>query len=95
MRIRHADIETEAQSPERNLLVAMLQRALLDLVSGAESDRNLAREWLLEPVGGEPYVPFSFPWICAELGLNVSLTQQAVRNLPEDWNGRVASRWRA
>lgn len=54
--------------PERNLLVAMLHRALLDYFGSRQLDREDAEEWLFEE--SDERDAFSFEWVCAQLDLN-------------------------
>lgn len=53
-------------SPERNLLVAILRRALFDYCNGSFTERTAAEEWLLDE---DDQASFSFQWICTQLGI--------------------------
>ncbi|MCC6219910.1 MAG: hypothetical protein IT291_01575 [Deltaproteobacteria bacterium] len=60
-----------SSTPERNLLVAMVQRALLDYFGTCFLEKKNATEWLFaeqEPTETENQV-FSFSWICDQLDL--------------------------
>ena len=61
--------ETKKVFPERNLLVAMLERALLDYFGNQEIERSEADDWLFDERADEND-EFSFPWICAHLELD-------------------------
>lgn len=52
--------------PERNLLTAVLRRALFDLRNGTAVERTAAKEWFFE--NGD-YSPFSFTWVCTHLDI--------------------------
>ena len=54
-------------SPERNLLVAVLRRALFDYCNGSVVERTAAEEWLLEE---DTESCFSYQWICVQLGID-------------------------
>ena len=58
--------EIENKLPEKNLLVAILRRALFDYFGRVESEKLAAKEWLFdaEAVNDE----FSFEWVCEQLG---------------------------
>ena len=84
-------------APERRLLAAMLERAILDLRCNTDlTKQNDARESLLwmETPG---LSPFSFEWICLELGLDPVQTRRfAVQIISGErrvsglsWRGKV------
>lgn len=57
--------------PERNLLAAILGRAILDLYGDAVVDRLIvanARAWLYAPINDE--IMFSFGWVAKNLDLD-------------------------
>jgi|GEM_PF-4035421 len=56
--------------PERRLLFAILERAVRDVLGNQPEETQAAREWLLED--SLDWTPFSFGWICRELGINPS-----------------------
>ncbi len=51
-------------NPERNLLVAVLRRALFDYVQGSSAEKMAARDWLFD---GESQNIFSYLWVCLQL----------------------------
>ena len=78
-------------SPERNLLMAILERALLDLVGNEDKQVEDAEQWFF----GEEEQPlreqeFSFPWICQQLDLDLSTISEKVRTMPKRGNSRIA-----
>ena len=63
-----AVFDIKRSSPEKNLLVAMLERALLDYFGNQPAEREEADAWLFNDA--DESEEFSFPWICSELELN-------------------------
>lgn len=78
-------------SPERNLLMAILERALLDLVGNEDRQVEDAREWFF---GDEPEIlmqeEFSFPWICEQLDLDTNKVAAQVKAMPKRGSSRIA-----
>lgn len=78
-------------TPERRLLLAILERALLDFVGNDEKEALEAEEWIfsdLLPL--HPFEAFSFPWICEQLDLNVKKTLRKIRRMPKRGSNRLA-----
>ena len=77
------DQDCEAQSPvkpERNLLAAVLARAICDAFGTAHCERHIvrsARQWLFGKM--TPKKPFSFAWVCIHLDLEPVALQQNLR----------------
>ncbi len=67
------------QTPERNLLVAMIQRAIFDYMGNREFDRESAAEWLFDGTGDSDL--FSFEWVCAQLDLEPEVITSKVRRM--------------
>ena len=92
-----SDDNQEAQSPvkpERNLLAAVLSRAICDAFGSAHCERHVirsARQWLFGKL--TPKKPFSFAWVCMHLDLDPVALQICLRNYeknPEDVQERLA-----
>lgn len=74
-------------SPEKALLIAILERAALDAhrlaivdhVEDADDWRRKARAWLLVPPTSIPK-PFTFQWVCESLDLEPSTTRRKILN---------------
>lgn len=63
--------ESEERSPERNLLAAVVARAICDAFGTAqigEYESRRARYWIFANVPATK--PFSFPWTAVNLGLD-------------------------
>jgi hypothetical protein len=66
--------------PERNLLAAVLARAICDAFGTAQCERHVvrsARQWLFGKL--EPKVPFSFAWVALHLDLDPTSLQHSLR----------------
>jgi hypothetical protein len=66
--------------PERNLLAAILARAICDAFGSAQCDRHIvrsARQWLFG--GLTPTRAFSFAWVAQHLDLDPIALQQTLR----------------
>ncbi|MDZ4784751.1 MAG: hypothetical protein SGJ02_01615 [bacterium] len=67
--------------PERNLLAAVLARAICDAFGSAQCDRHevrSARQWLFGQL--TPKLPFSFAWVAIHLDLDPVSLQETLRN---------------
>lgn len=75
--------ESEASSPvkpERNLLAAVLARAICDAFGTAHCERHVvrsARQWLFGKL--TPKKPFSFAWVAIHLDLDPIALQDSLR----------------
>ena len=84
------DFENGYSLPEKNLLVAMLERALLDYLGNQRVETEEAYEWMYSDADIND--EFSFNWICMHLDLcpsDVRENVQAMRRRGETG----ASRW--
>ncbi|MCC6933443.1 MAG: hypothetical protein IT292_09345 [Deltaproteobacteria bacterium] len=67
--------------PERNLLAAVLARAICDAFGSAQCDRHVvrsARQWLFGPL--TPTRAFSFAWVTQHLDLDPAALQVTLKN---------------
>ena len=88
--------EVEAHSavkPERNLLAAVLARAICDAFGTAHCERHIvrsARQWLFGKL--TPKKPFSFAWVALHLDLDPIALQDSLRSYegkPEEIQERL------
>lgn len=88
--------DLESQSPvkaERNLLAAVLARAICDAFGTAHCERHVvrsARQWLFGKL--TPKKPFSFAWVAMHLDLEPVSLQESLRNYeshPEEIQERL------
>ena len=80
-------------SPERNLWMSVLERAILDFVGNSEKDVLAAEQWLFEDEGDEDEEKtgeFSFRWVCEQLDLDAKSISAIIRAMPKRGNRRVA-----
>ncbi|MCB0340368.1 MAG: hypothetical protein KDD53_12225 [Bdellovibrionales bacterium] len=77
-------------TPERNLLLAVLERAILDFVGNDAKESESAATWLFDESDEDDSEQFTFPWICNQLGLDKKGTIFYISNLPKRGNRRVA-----
>ncbi len=83
-----------AVKPERNLLAAVLSRAICDAFGTAHCERHIvrsARQWLFGKL--KPKKAFSFAWVCLHLDLDPIELQQTLRSYeknPENVQERLA-----
>lgn len=94
------NIDTEADSlfddsdgrgtPERNLLMAILERAILDYIGNQAKEAKEAEDWIFEAVEGNNAQSFSFSWICQQLDLDYQRAQQVITLMPKRGDNRTA-----
>lgn len=66
--------------PERRLLVAVLQRAVTDYVSGDGEIQNESYNWLMNDNNeGDDERPLTFRFICEALDFNVDSLRYAIK----------------
>lgn len=81
----------ERGTPERNLLMAMLERAILDFVGNKETEITEAEEWLFSDKGGSDGAEtFSFAWVCEHLDLDAKNIADVIKAMPKRGSRRVA-----
>jgi hypothetical protein len=77
-------------TPERRLLLAILERAILDYVGNNPREVQEAEEWLFEP---DPYgsrSQFSFSWLCEQIDLDPEKVTKRVKAMPRRGNRKIA-----
>jgi len=77
-------------SPERRLLLAILERAILDFVGNEEKEVEASREWIFGDLRPRNFNHFSFPWLCRELDLDIDGVVSKIRAMPRRGNSRIA-----
>lgn len=84
------DFPQTTGTPERRLLLAILERAILDFVGNDGLEVTAAEEWIFGDDEGDKNAPFSFPWVCQQLDLDSRSTAQYIRQMPRRGNSRIA-----
>jgi len=76
-------------TPERRLLLAVLERAILDFVGNDVKEQETAREWLF---GNDEELAFAltFEEVCEALDLDSDVTQKRIMSMPRRGERRVA-----
>ena len=89
------DLEASSPvKPERNLLAAVLSRAICDAFGTAQCERHIvrsARQWLFGKL--DPKEVFSFCWVSNHLDLEPVTLQESLKgyeNNPEDIQERLS-----
>lgn len=84
-------------TPERRLLLALLERAILDFVGNDAAEVEAAREWIFGEEDGDTPIsdahrasPFSFTWVCQELDLDPQNISGIIAAMPRRGSRRVA-----
>lgn len=79
-------------TPERNLLMATLERAILDYVGNQEAEATAAEEWIFADGGKGSYTNdlFTFAWVCEHLDLEPERIAAIIHDMPKRGNRRVA-----
>jgi hypothetical protein len=77
-------------TPERRLLLAILERAILDYVGNDEREFEQAEHWLFSEAGRASNDFFSFNWVCEQLDLDPTRIANKIRAMPRRGNRKVA-----
>jgi hypothetical protein len=85
-------LPNETGSPERRLLLAILERAILDFVGNDEKEREIAQIWLFEDYSNnsDVEVPITVSEICEALDLDCTKVRNRVRKMPRRGDKKVA-----
>ena len=77
-------------SPERRLLLAILERAILDYVGNDQREIEEAEMWLFGDLDGDLAHQFSFCWVCEQLDLDPYRIAQKIRSMPRRGDRKIA-----
>lgn len=88
-------IDSHSSTPERRLLAALLERAILDFVGNDTTEVLAAEEWIFDWLESEnnmdaPLKDFSFRWVCHYLDLNPQKVAGFIKAMPKRGKQRVA-----
>lgn len=86
------ELPSHVSSPEGKLMLAMLERAVLDFVGNDVRERDEATAWLFDWSESDVDDPheFSFPWVCDYLGLDPYRISAVVKAMPKRGENRIA-----
>ena len=77
-------------TPERNLLTAILERAILDYVGNDHKETECAEDWLFSAQNTDDFKPFSFQWVCERLDLDHKFVTNEIKKMPKRGKHKVA-----
>ena len=77
-------------SPERRLLLAIVERAILDFVGNDQKEVEESEYWIFSGDGDENKERFSFGWVCQELDLDIKDIRDKIKNMPKRGESRIA-----
>jgi len=77
-------------SPERRLLLAILERAILDYVGNDPHEVEQAEEWIFGALESSGRSQFSFPWLCEQLDLDHRAIARKIKAMPRRGNRKIA-----
>jgi len=77
-------------SPERCLLLAILERAILDYVGNDQREVDEAELWLFGELDCSAVEQFSFRWVCEQLDLDPFRIAEKIRTMPRRGNRKIA-----
>lgn len=77
-------------SPERRLLLAVLERAILDYVGNDKREVEAAEQWLFGELSEPTLEEFSFPWLCEELDLDMHSIAKMIYEMPKRGSRKIA-----
>lgn len=71
-------------TPERQLLFAILRRAMFDYTGSDDSLRDEAAAWIFGELEDPSFDEFSFPWLCDQLNMDYNSAATVISRLPRD-----------
>lgn len=89
------DIPNPTGTPERRLILAILERAILDYVGNDTKEVLASQEWMFgdddNDDDDDDIVPqFSFEWVCQQLDLDVEDIREKIKAMPKRGESRLA-----
>ena len=86
--------ESSAQTSERDLLRAVLERSIRDYLGSNKKERQEAAEWIFDEDEDSIHNEFSFSWVCLQLGLSADATREKVSKMTPRGNIPAQKWWR-
>ena len=88
------DSPNETGSPERRLLLAILERAILDFVGNEPREVAGSSDWIFgdnsDDDDADNDEQFSFNWVCLQLDLDAGHIAEQIRQMPKRGSHRIA-----
>ena len=84
------EIPNGTGSPERRLILAVLERAILDYVGNDEREIEEAEKWLFGEADTPTNAEFTFPWVCQELDLDSKTIAGYIKAMPKRGTRKIA-----
>jgi hypothetical protein len=84
------DTPNETGSPERRLILAVIERAILDYVGNEQKEAQDAKLWIFSDEFGDENDQFSFDWACFQLDLDAATIRRKIHNMPKRGTSRLA-----
>ena len=79
--------------PEHDLLLAVLDRSVLDYHGSSRALRKDAAEWLFNDKGSYNKGEFSFEWVCEQLGIEEESVRASIKRLNLKNKAPQGQRW--
>lgn len=85
-------LSSRRSTPEGRLMIAVLERAVLDFIGNEKNEAHDAERWIFDTSTVDLDDPheFSFDWVCDELGLTSTHVRQVIARMPKRGETRVA-----
>jgi hypothetical protein len=84
------DAPNSTGSPERRLILAVLERAILDYVGNDQKELEEAEQWLFGDLKEPSFAPFSFSWVCLQLDLDMQVIARSIAAMPKRGTHKIA-----
>lgn len=81
----------ETGSPERRLLLGVIERAILDYVGNEHKEQEHSTQWLFgDEDNDDENDEFTFAWVCSQLDLPIERIRSKIRQMPMRGDSRLA-----
>lgn len=84
------NVPNHTGTPERRLILAVLERAILDFVGNDIRESSEAEQWLTESHVDGTAPEFSFEWVCQQLDLDLDSIRDVILRMPKRGKHRIA-----
>lgn len=87
------DIPNPTGTPERRLILAILERAILDFVGNDAKEVLTSEDWMFgddDDEDDDVMTEFSFRWVCQQLDLDLKDIREKIKAMPKRGESRLA-----